>query len=91
MKHFTGRRYLLALLLGGGLLRDAPAQTVVFPPQTNCLYDLSAVTQAFTNTLAQAGIANGSLLILKDGQKLHELYAGIYGPTTLRLIASASK
>jgi CubicO group peptidase (beta-lactamase class C family) len=51
----------------------------------------AAVTQAFTNTLAQAGIANGSLLILKDGQKLHELYAGTYNPNTLRPLASASK
>jgi CubicO group peptidase (beta-lactamase class C family) len=31
------------------------------------------------------------LLILKDGQKLQELYAGNYNPNTLRLLASASK
>lgn len=68
------------------------AQTLpTFLPQTNCVYDLQAITQAFTNTLAQNGIANGSLLVLKDGKKLHELYAGNYQPNTLRAIASASK
>jgi CubicO group peptidase (beta-lactamase class C family) len=82
----------MTLLLGGALTGSARAQSPLsFPPQTNCIYDLSAVTQAFTSTLAQAGIANGSLLILKDGQKLHELYAGAYQPNTLRLLASASK
>jgi CubicO group peptidase (beta-lactamase class C family) len=91
MKHFDWRRYLLALLLGSTLAGSARGQTLSFPPQTNCGYDLSAVTQAFTNTLAHAGIANGSLLVLKDGQKLHELYAGTYQPSTLRLIASSSK
>lgn len=80
---------VLLLSLAGGFA--GRAQTPSFSPQTNCIYDLSAVTQAFTNTLAQAGIANGSLLLLKDGQKLHELYSGTYQPNTLRLIASASK
>ncbi len=79
---------LLLNLAGGWAGR---AQTLSLPPQTNCLYDLSVVTRAFTNTLAQNGIANGSLLLLNDGQKLHELYSGIYQPNTLRLIASASK
>lgn len=69
----------------------AAQSSLSFPPQTNCIYDFSAVTQAFTNTLAQNGIANGSLLVLKDGQKLHELYAGTYQPNTLRPLASASK
>jgi len=91
MKHLCWRQFLLVLLLGSAPLLVAHAQTSSFPPQTNCVYDLSAVTQAFTNTLANAGIANGSLLILKDGQKLHELYAGNYNPNTLRLIASSSK
>ena len=91
MKHLCWRQFLLVLLLGSAPLLVAHAQTSSFPPQTNCIYDLSAVTQAFTNTLANAGIANGSLLILKDGQKLHELYAGNYNPNTLRLIASSSK
>lgn len=49
------------------------------------------MTQAFTSTLAQNGIANGSLLVLKDGQKLQELYAGTYQPNTIRVLASASK
>lgn len=80
------------LLFSLSLNLRALAQTsLLFPPQTNCIYDLSAVTQAFTNTLAQNGIANGSLLVLKDGQRLHELYAGTYQPNTLRVIASASK
>jgi len=82
---------MMALLAGSALAWSAHAQTLSFPPQTNCIYDLSAVTQSFTNTLAQAGIANGSLLVLKDGRKLHELYAGNYNPNTLRLIASSSK
>ena len=68
-----------------------PGPTLSFSPQTNCIYDLSAVTQAFATTLNQAGIANGSLLILKDGQKLQELYAGIFNPNTVRLIASSTK
>ncbi len=71
--------------------RGRAQSSLSFPPQANCIYDLSAVTQAFTNTLAQNSIANGSLLILKDGQKLHELYSGTFNPNTLRLIASASK
>ncbi len=92
MNCFPWRRYLLVWICCGALVTSGPAQSAPsFPPQTNCVYDLSAVTQAFTNTLNQAGIANGSLLILKDGQKLHELYAGIYQPNTLRLIASATK
>lgn len=82
----------MVLLLGIALVWSARAQTSLsFPPQTNCVYDLSPVTQAFTNTLALVGIANGSLLLLKDGQKLHELYAGTYQPNTLRLLASATK
>jgi CubicO group peptidase (beta-lactamase class C family) len=81
----------MALLLSLAWLTPGPAQVISFPPQTNCVYDLSAVTLAFTNTLATAGIANGALLVLKDGQKLHELYSGTYQPNTLRLIASSSK
>ncbi len=81
----------MAWLLIAGLASNGSTQTLSFPLQTNCLYDLSAVTQAFTNTLAQNGIANGSLLLLKDGQKLHEIYSGTYQPNTLRVIASASK
>lgn len=91
MKHFIWGEYLLALLLGSALAGSARGQTLSFPPQTNCIYDLGAVTQAFTTTLAGAGIANGSLLLLKDGQKLHELYAGNFNPNTLRLIASSTK
>jgi CubicO group peptidase (beta-lactamase class C family) len=91
MKNLTWRSCGLAVVFGGVLALTGRAQTLSFPPQTNCTYDLAAVTQAFNNTLAQAGIANGSLLILKDGQKLHELYAGNYNPNTLRLIASATK
>lgn len=91
MKFFAGIEVGLVLLLSLAGLAGARAQALSFPPQTNCIYDLSAVTQAFTNTLATAGIANGSLLILKDGQKLHELYAGTYQPNTLRPLASASK
>jgi len=83
---------LLVWLCSGALVGSARAQSSLsFPPQTNCVYDLSAVTEAFTNTLASAGIANGSLLVLNDGQKLHEQYAGIYQPNTLRLLASATK
>lgn len=91
MKSFCRQRFFPTLLLGVALVWNAPAQTLSFPPQTNCTYDLSAVTQAFTNTLTQAGIANGSLLVLKNGQKLHELYSGNYQPNTLRLLASATK
>lgn len=80
------------LLFSLSLNLRASAQTpLIFSPQTNCLYDLSAVTQAFTNTLASAGIANGSLLVLKDGQKLHEVYSGTFNSNTLRPLASASK
>jgi serine-type D-Ala-D-Ala carboxypeptidase/endopeptidase len=82
---------LLALFLGALWPGSVRSQTLAFPPQTNCVYDFSAVTQAFADTLAQNGIANGSLLVLKDGAKLHELYAGTYQPNTLRVIASASK
>jgi CubicO group peptidase (beta-lactamase class C family) len=85
------RCWRAVVLLCVALAWNARAQNLSFPPQTNCSYDLSAVTQAFTNTLAQNGIANGSLLVLKDGQKLHEQFAGIYQPNTLRVIASASK
>lgn len=91
MEHSTWKHRLVAGLFSGVLLVNARASALSFPPQTNCLYDLGAVTQAFTNTLAQNGIANGSLLILKDGQKLHEQFAGNYHPNTLRGIASASK
>lgn len=91
MKLFNCHQLLRALLLGAALGSVAPAQTLSFPPQSDCVYDFSGVTQAFTNTLAQAGIANGSLLILKNGQKLHELYSGNYNPNTLRLIASSTK
>jgi len=91
MKHFDWRKHSLVLLVSGALAVSVSAQPLSFAPQTNCVYDLGAVTEAFTNTLAQAGIANGSLLILKDGQKLHELYAGIFDPNTLRLIASSTK
>jgi CubicO group peptidase (beta-lactamase class C family) len=92
MKLSTWKRWLLVWLCSGALVGSARAQSSLsFPPQTNCIYDLSAVTQAFTNTLAQNGIVNGSLLVLKDGQKLHELYSGTFNPNTLRLIASASK
>jgi CubicO group peptidase (beta-lactamase class C family) len=91
MKRFALNCCLLTLFLSVLWPGSARSQTLVFPPQTNCVYDLSAVTQAFTSTLAQNGIANGSLLVLKDGQKLHELYSGTYQPNTLRLIASASK
>jgi CubicO group peptidase (beta-lactamase class C family) len=91
MKHFDWRKHSLVLLLASALAGNARGQTLSFPPQTNCIYDLNFITQAFTNTLAQNGIANGSLLVLKDGQKLHELYAGTYQPSTLRLIASSSK
>lgn len=92
MKRFAGTKVGFMLLLSLAGLTGGRAQSYLsFPPQTNCVYDLSAVTQAFTNTLASAGIANGSLLVLTDGQKLHELYAGTYQPNTLRLLASASK
>ena len=92
MKLSAWKQWGLVWSYCGAWSTNAPAQSSFsFPPQTNCLYDLSAVTQAFTNTLATAGIANGSLLLLKDGQKLHELYAGNYSPNTLRLIASSSK
>jgi hypothetical protein len=91
MIHSAKGRKIIALLPGCVLAWSACAQTLSFPPLTNCVYDLNHVTQAFSNTLAQAGIANGSLLILKDGQKLHELYAGTYQPDTLRLIASSTK
>lgn len=85
------RRIWLGLVLLRLVCRASAQSSLSFPPQTNCIYDFSAVTQAFTNTLAQNGIANGSLLVLKDGQKLHEQFAGIYQPNTLRVIASASK
>ncbi len=92
MKHSTWKRWLLVWLSSGALAGSVRAQSSLsFPPQTNCIYDLNTITQAFTNTLAQNGIANGSLLVLKDGQKLHELYSGTFNPNTLRLIASASK
>ena len=91
MKHFGHHQFLLDLLLSVALGSSVRAQTWSVPPQTNCSYDLSSVTQSFSNTLAQANIANGSLLILKDGQKLHELYSGNYAPNTLRLIASSTK
>lgn len=92
MKRSFLRFWLVAGLFSSVLPGSLCAQSVLsFPPQTNCIYDLSAVTQAFTNTLAQNGIANGSLLVLKDGRKLHELYSGTYQPSTLRVIASASK
>jgi serine-type D-Ala-D-Ala carboxypeptidase/endopeptidase len=92
MKHFVWWLFLLAMMPGGGLSPVARAQTTLsFPPHTNCVYDLIPVTRAFTNTLNRAGIVNGSLLILNDGQKLHELYAGNFNPGTLRLIASSSK
>ena len=92
MKFFAGTKAGLVLLLSlVGLTAGRAQSSLSFPPQTNCIYDLSAVTQAFTNTLATAGIANGSLLLLKDGQKLHELYSGTFNPNTLRLVASASK
>ena len=91
MKPSPWRQYWLLVALGAALTCAPHARALSFPPQTNCVYDLSAVTQAFTNTLAQNGIANGSLLVLKDGQKLHELYAGIYNPSTLRVLASATK
>lgn len=83
---------ILGLVFSLSLTLCAATQTPSsFSPQTNCSYDLSAVTQAFTNTLAQNGIANGLQLILKDGQKLHEQFAGNYQPNTLCAIASASK
>jgi serine-type D-Ala-D-Ala carboxypeptidase/endopeptidase len=92
MKHSVWKQWLLVWLCGGALVGNVRSQSsLAFPPQTNCIYDLSAVTQAFTNTLVQNGIANGSLLVLKDGQKLHELYSGTFNPNTLRVIASASK
>jgi CubicO group peptidase (beta-lactamase class C family) len=91
MKHSTLRRWQLVWLFSSLVIGSARAQTLSFPPQTNCVYDLSAVTQAFKDTLDLANIANGSLLIVKDGQKVHELYAGNYQPNTLRLIASSTK
>jgi CubicO group peptidase (beta-lactamase class C family) len=92
MKLSAWNRWLLVWCFGNAVIWSARAQSSLsFPPQTNCIYDLSTVTQAFTNTLAQAGIANGSLLVLKDGQKLHELYSGTFNPNTLRPLASASK
>lgn len=89
--HLKFKKFLVGLAcLASGAVGHAQS-ALSFPPQTNCTYDLSAVTAAFTNTLAQNGIANGSLLVLRDSQKLHELYAGIYQPNTLRTLASASK
>lgn len=84
-------KFLVGLVCLSGGLAGRAQSTLSFPPQTNCTYDLSAVTQAFTDTLATNGIANGSLLVLDHGQKLHELYAGVYQPNTVRLLASASK
>jgi CubicO group peptidase (beta-lactamase class C family) len=81
----------------GGILAAAmtvgPAcgQTLSFPAQTNCVYDWSGVHYQFTNTLGTAGIANGSLLVLKNGQALYEEYAGSFTANTLRPIASGSK
>lgn len=79
------------MLFAASLTATTRAQSPVFPPQTNCLYDLSNVSLAFSNTLARSGIANGSLLLLKDGHQLHEIYAGTFQAQTLRPIASATK
>ena len=84
-------RLIIALATCCSWSQNADAQLIHFPPQTNCVYDLTGLTQTFTDTLAQAGIANGSLLILKNGQKLHEQYAGTYSATTVRPIASGTK
>jgi CubicO group peptidase (beta-lactamase class C family) len=85
-------RILVRLSVVGALgLHSVAAQPFPFPTQTNCAYDLTAVTQAFTNTLKEAGIANGSLLVLRNGENLYERYAGIFNANTVRPIASASK
>ena len=57
MKPFAGRWYWLVLLAGGALASVGRAPNPSFPPPTNCIYHLGAVTQVFTNTLDQAGIA----------------------------------
>ena len=67
------------------------AEAIQFPPLTNCVYDLTSVRQAFSSTLAQAHISNGSLLVLKEGQKLFEQYAGVFNASTPRPIASGTK
>src|ERR1051325_3457404 len=91
MNDFLRRIGRIMMIISGGLWWQVAEAQSQFPPQTNCVYDLTAVTQAFTNTLAQAGLANGSLLVLHNGEKLYEQYAGIYNANTVRPIASASK